>query len=527
MRVTASLLFAFSTLLAVAIAPQPGDALAAGALLLAGLLGAWLLAWLGRARRTRTPLLGSVGLAATGLALALVSYALRSGGLATDGAGVAVNPNVLAAALAPLLALGATGGVWLASKGTHTHRWWWATLAVWGVCWLGGALALIVTGARGAWAALLAAALVAVAWGGRPWAMRRWRPAGCAIDIGLASAALAAAALWLLLLMQPAPPLAGERVALWRNGLALIGDAPFTGTGLRSTMMALATYVYILHVGYISHVHNLYLEVAVAQGLVGLIAWGFLVITALAALVQARRRQVVSVTMQATVLAALVALLVHGLVDAGLYASLLAPLLFAPIGAAWAAGGGAHGAGLEVRSRRLVGALAPLAAVALLFAWPGSRAAWQANLGVVAQTQAELFLYTWPEWPIQDALRRSPAVELAPAIARYQAALAVDAANATANRRLGQIALSRGDRTQARQWLEAAAARQPDHPATRLLLGEVYALEGEPARAAALWQPLDLRMGQLDGRRWWIGETGTAADVAAFETAVAVWRGEK
>lgn len=528
MRVTASLLFVFSTLLAVAISPQPGEALPAGALLLAGLAGAWLLAWAGRPRPTRTPLLGAVGLAATTMGGALAIYALRTGGLATDGAGAAVNPNVLAAALAPLLALGAAGGVWLAAKGTHTRRWWWwAALAVWGVLWLGGALALIATGARGAWAALLAAALVAAAWAGRPWAMRRWRFAGRAIDTGLVGAAGAAAVLWLLLLMmQPAPPLAGERVALWRNGLALIGDAPFTGTGLRSTMMALSTYVYILHVGYISHVHNLYLEIAVAQGLVGLIAWGCLVLTALAALVQARRRQVVPVALQATVLAALVALLVHGLVDAGLYASRLAPLLFAPIGAAWAAGGVAHGAGLEARSRRLVGTLAPLAAVALLFAWPGSRAAWQANLGVVAQTQAELFLYTWPEWSIQDALRRSPAVDLAPAIARYQAALAVDAANATANRRLGQIALSRGDRAQAQQRLEAAAARQPDHPATRLLLGELYALAGAPARAAALWQPLDLSMGQLDGRRWWINETGTPADVAAFDAAVAALRGE-
>jgi tetratricopeptide (TPR) repeat protein len=475
----------------------------------------------------RIPLLGGVGLAATGLAIALVLYALRTGGLATDGAGAAVNPNVLAAALAPLLALGATGGVWLALTSGRARRWyWWAALASWGVLWLGGALALIATGSRGTWAALLATALVATAWGIRPWAMRRWRLAGRAIDLGLVAIAVTIAVLWLLLLVQPSPPVAGERVALWRNGLALIGDAPFTGTGLRSTMMALSTYVYILHVGYISHVHNLYLEVAVAQGLVGLIAWGFLVLSALAALVQARRRLVVPVTMQATVLAALVALLVHGLIDAGLYASLLAPLLFAPIGAAWAAGGVAHAAGLEARSRRLVGALTPLAAVALLFAWPGSRAAWQANLGVVAQTQAELFLYTWPEWPIQDALRRSPAVELAPAIARYQSALAVDAANATANRRLGQIALSRDDRAQARQWLEAAAARQPDHPATRLLLGEVYALDGDPARAAALWQPLDLSMGQLDGRRWWIGETGTPAEVAAFDAAVAALRKE-
>lgn len=527
-RVMASLLFGVSTLLSMAISPVPSDALMASALLLGGLTGAWLLAWAGRLHRTRTLLLGGVGLAATILGAALTLYALRTGGLTTDGAGVAVNANVLAAALAPLLALGAAGGAWLVLMGRRSRRRaWWVVLAAWGVLWFGGVLALIATGSRGAWAALLVASLVAAAWATRPWAMRQWRAAGPVIDIGLVGVAVAGVALWLLLLVQPAPSvlLAGERVALWRDGLALIGDAPFTGSGLRSTMMALSTYVYILHVGFISHVHNLYLELAVEQGLVGLVAWGFLVLSALNALVQARRSQVLPAGMQAALAAALTALLVHGLVDAGLYASGLAPLLFLPIGAAWSAGGKSRGATWEARSRRLVGALTPLAAVALLFVWPGSQAAWQANLGAVAQTRAELFLYTWPEWPIQDALRRSSAVDLAPAIARYQAALAYDPANATSNRRLAQIALSQGDREQARLWLEAAAVRLPDHRATRLLLGEVYALAGEPARAAALWQPLDLSLGQLDVRRWWISETGTSADVAAFDAAVAALRG--
>ncbi|HQY95149.1 tetratricopeptide repeat protein, partial [Caldilinea sp.] len=298
-------------------------------------------------------------------------------------------------------------------------------------------------------------------------------------------------------------------------------DAPFTGSGLRSTMMALSTYVYILHVGYISHVHNLYLELAVEQGLLGLIAWLCLVCSALSALVQARSRRVTPIGMQAALLAALVALLVHGLVDAGLYASRLAFLIFLPIGAAWAAGGRAHAADLEARSRRLLGALAPLAAVALLFAWPGSRAGWQANLGVTAQTQAELFLYTWPEWPMQDALRRSPAIDLEPAVARYQAALAIDPTDAVANRRLGQIALSQGDLSQARVLLEAAYLHSPAHVATRLLLGEVYALDGETTRAAALWQTIDVHLGQLAGRRWWVNHSASAAQRTNFDAALA------
>lgn len=526
-RATASMLFSISTLVAVVIAPEPGAALVAAGLLLSGLAGAWLLAWGGYSRCRRTILISGAGVAATIVGAVLTLYALHDDGLAPDGAGAAVNPNVLAAALAPLLALGVAGGaglthVWRRSR----RRMWWMALSGWSVLWIGGLLALMTTNSRGAWAALLAAALVAAAWVVRPWAMQRWRIAGLAIDMGLVTVTMIVMAIWLLLLVQPTPGgLPGaDRVMLWRDGLTLLGDAPFTGLGLRSTMMALSTYVYIVHVGFISHVHNLYLELAVEQGLIGLVAWGFLIISAWAALVRARRRQVTPVGMQAAVAAALTALLVHGMVDAGLYASRLAPLLFLPIGAAWAVGGKGRGAGLEVRSRRLLGALAPLAAVTLLFAWPGSRATWQANLGAVAQTRAELFLYTWPEWPIQDALRRSPVVDLAPAIARYQAALTHDATNATANRRLGQIALSRGERTQARYWLEAAYARQPEHRATRLLLGEVYALDGEPAQAAALWRTLDLSLGQLDGRRWWIEATGTPADVAAFDAAVALLR---
>jgi O-antigen ligase len=522
-QVSASLLFALSTIVALWIAPDKRAALVAAALLLGGLMGAWLLAWAGRARPTRVALLGCLGLAVTAGAAMLALYAEVSGSLAAEAKFNAINANVLAGALVISLAMGAMGAVWLWAQVICMRRWWTvAALMSWGILWLGSALVLIATGSRGAWGALLVAALAAAGWMLRPWAAHRTRAAAVVVDAAFVVAAATGVALWLgWLQMAPSALPAGDRVALWRDGLALASDAPFTGSGLRSTMMALSTYVYILHVGYISHVHNLYLELVVEQGLVGLIAWLCLICSALSALVQARSRRVTPIGMQAALLAALVALLVHGLVDAGLYASRLAFLLFLPIGAAWAAGGRAHSVDLEARSRRLLGALAPLAAVALLFAWPGSRAAWQANLGVTAQTQAELFLYTWPEWPMQDALRRSPAVDLTPAMGRYQAALTLDPSNATANRRLGQIALSQGDYIHARQLLEAAFARQPDHYATRLLLGEVYALAGESARAADLWQTVDVHLGQLTGRHWWVNHHVSAAQRINFDVALA------
>ena len=151
----------------------------------------------------------------------------------------------------------------------------------------------------------------------------------------------------------------------------------------------------------------------------------------------------------------------------------------------------------------------------------GPWAAFQANLGAAAQTQAELSVYRWPQWPIQDAVRRSPDVNLAPAIAHYRAALALDPANVTANRRLGQIELSLGQYPAARRHLEAAYAAAPHQRATRQLLGESYALEGDTERAAALWRTVDVSQGQLKLRQRWYDQIGELQQGARLARAVA------
>jgi tetratricopeptide (TPR) repeat protein len=76
-----------------------------------------------------------------------------------------------------------------------------------------------------------------------------------------------------------------------------------------------------------------------------------------------------------------------------------------------------------------------------------------ANLGAVEQGRAELSLYSWPEWRLQDEVRR--AAGPGPAVARYEQALALDADDFSANRRMGQIALSLGDYEAALAYLAA------------------------------------------------------------------------
>jgi uncharacterized protein HemY len=100
--------------------------------------------------------------------------------------------------------------------------------------------------------------------------------------------------------------------------------------------------------------------------------------------------------------------------------------------------------------------------------------------------------------------------------------LALDPENVTANRRLGQIALSRGDLAAAERLLAEAYRIAPHERATRLLLGEVLALKGETRQAADLWRTVDMAAGVLDVREWWISQVGTPEQLVAFRAARAI-----
>lgn len=442
-----------------------------------------------------------------------------------------VNANVAGSALVILILVGLGGLFW-----SLRRRKVWArvslVLLTLPALLLSG-LALVMTESRGAWisGATGIVAFVFLLWLTGADHRRPVRIFGYLL-VGIAAILLAGAIAFVVV----APSRAGElisltgatwsgRAQLWHDAQALLGDYRYTGSGLGSTMMVYSTYYLLLHVGYTSHMHNLYLEIAVQQGLPGLIA--FLCLSAgLAAMLIAamtegprgRRR------LAAGALAALIAILVHGMVDAGLYASRLVPLLFLPLLVAW-----------PIRLRRraddptawgrlsFAGAVLPLALVVLPLLLPGSRAGFQANLGAVEQTVAELSLYDWPAYPLQDELRRNGDADLSRAEARYRASLVLDPDNVTAHQRLGQIALARGEIDAAREHLEAAYAASPERKSVRQLLGEVVAIQDDPVRAADLWNGLDFGAGQLTVRHFWYEHVQDRESLARFEAAVREW----
>jgi hypothetical protein len=417
--------------------------------------------------------------------------------------GPGLNPNVIGGTLAALVPLQAFA-LRLARR--------WISIPLIALT----VLALIMSQTRGAWLALLIAIGMWMMWQiiarrvtDKKRARRLWLDtvAGCgAVMIGI---------LFLTPIGEQLLDLGGDRHAIWLNSLHLIGDYPFTGLGLAGFEMAYSTYTLLIHVGHTLHAHNLWLDMWLNQGLIGMVALAGMIINA------TWLRP--SSTWRIPSLLALGVALLYGLVDDPYYGPGLL-VIFIPLG-------------LLIRSDSSVPIEASIhrpkfqpaftvwiATIGILVVGlltPLGRAALEANLGALSQTYVELSRYRWPDVPIQDALRRSGAADLSSAIAHYTAALLIDPTNATANRRLGQIELAREQFEAACTHLGAAYQTAPQQRATRQLLGECDAITGEVEKAVELWKTIDVSQSQLNIRQWWYDEyLQDDAHAAQFQTAV-------
>ena len=373
-------------------------------------------------------------------------------------------------------------------------------------------LGLLMSACRGAWLAL---GVVLVSWG--LWQLSRWL-------IGPKRVGWQRFALWLLsmavvgscgLVFWLSPWGNGlrafveaDRAVIWRNSLDLAMDYPFTGLGLGRFEMAYSSYSMLLHVGHTMYAHNLYLDVWLEQGAPGLMALGWLVGLAL-------WPQPAPSVWRGAALASLAIILLHGLVeDVGLGFGVRVAVLAVPL-AMLARSESASTLSLTqagsgkatVYGAAAVGGVFAILTVGII-CLPSVRAAFLANLGAVAQSRIELSIYSWPQWSVQDELRRALKPDLVPAQQFYQAALAFDPANAAANRRLGQIELSLGEYEAACGHLQQAYHSAPEQRATRQLMGECYALADNLVDAAGLWRTIDISEGQITLRQFWYDYLG-------------------
>ena len=274
------------------------------------------------------------------------------------------------------------------------------------------------------------------------------------------------------------------RSELYANVLYLLRDYVFTGSGPGTFPMVYAIYGQLLHVYYLPHAHNMFLQVWVENGLGGLLAWVWLIVAFYARMWQQRAQWN---WLAAGAVASVSVMLLHGLWDAPLYYAGWTPvLLFVPMGMAIGAIPPVPPARPHHRKRNALLALAALIAVGAIGLSYRSTIGgmWFANLGSLAQTQIELGAYAFPARAIPMVRRTT---DESSARALFETAVQWDPGNVTALQRLGMLAFARGEYDKAQEYLANALTNAPDDWRTWQLLGDVYLAQGRDEDAFALW----------------------------------------
>lgn len=498
---------------------------------------AWLPAFLGAMLAVYFVITNDWGFyPADSAALTLLGETLQS--LAPAVAGPRLNPNEVGGILAMLLPFAAwvTWDAWrMFRAGTDRPLASLIGVAAGSLMFVMISLGLAMTGSRGAWLALGVGLYAGGTWlvagrlAGQHLGRRLWVWI-CLLVLGaflgvLAVVVLGRMRLWGTGLLNTDS--LSERVEWYRYMFFLAKDYIYIGAGLDNFLMLYATYALLLHVGYIFNAHNLYLGVAIAQGLPGLLAlvwmWVILALLAWRHAVRADRLAAGQLS-PASSLAGGAALfvgivLVHGLLESALYGTGVF-LLFVPLAFALSRES-RQAEPVEARRHRppflALGALLTLALVVVLVGPRALLAQFHANLGAVYQSQAELSVYTWPEWYGQDDVRS--VVDLQPAVDKFEQALALEPSNGTANRRLGQIELSLGEYGDALRHLQAAYVTEGWSVTTRQLLGEALIVNGYVAEGRALWAEVNNEQLQLVYRAEWYEHIGDQKRESAVRLA--------
>lgn len=400
----------------------------------------------------------------------------------------------------------------------------------------GGAAALIaygllISGSRGAWLGLV----VAFGLGGLL-LIRNRTLRGVMAGTGLVGGVLGVYVLIQMALSGSSLPglsstleTAQSRLRLYRNGLYLLGDYPFTGIGLGDTFgLVYSRYQLLIQVPFLTYSHNLFLSVGLGLGLLGLAALLWLLLSFYTYVFRIERIGLAKqdwLFFRAAWLGA-TATFLHGLTDAPQFvgSGWTMPMLFAVLGLAVVLGhpaldedeeeAGEYGRNIyHLRSVGVITVVVLIVVGAITF-WRPLLAAWYANLGSIQQTWAELS----PD--LDDAAREAAAVA---AVDDFARALNVSPVQAVANRRLGLMALDRQNFETAVLYLEQAYGQEPDNQATLKALGLAYVWTGQLDRAEPLLRQRD-DLGEVieelgNWSSWWASQGRPELAASAGEMA--------
>lgn len=296
----------------------------------------------------------------------------------------------------------------------------------------------------------------------------------------------------------------GSRAELIARSIYLVSDFPFTGGGLGAFPGLYSNYLLGIPFFNVPNSHNLFLDVAIEQGVFGGVSYLIVFLTSIwitAKTIAGTHSRQASLFHWLTLSALLIAF-VHGLVDDYLYNGSGSFLALALAGVSSAI------QPRTVRPLQLRNYLLPgfaVLALALFVAMNlhGIRASWYANLGAVQMAKVELKGFPTNQWT-------DPAIvpQLDQADATLHSALQLDQDNQTANHRLGLLSMLRGDFTAGAVFLEKAHAEAPNHRGISKSLGYCYVWLGDTEKALPMLSQIPETNEELEVYVWWLGEHG-------------------
>lgn len=383
---------------------------------------------------------------------------------------------------------------------------------------------LILSATRGVWITYLVAAGILGLWGlSRGIAvLLRWKQEYMislfllvVFLIGLGWVLSSVGGLENLLNMIPGPRMAASRLGLQVSLFRLIEDFPLTGGGLGSFPGLYAHYILVNPNFIVPHGHNLFLDVGLDQGVLGLLSILWIFGASFWLLLRKRSKAKDALLWFASLLSLFCFVFQGQAADDFYYSPIVFSLFVLPgfaIALTRAPDSAPETTPISLSgphflrafgthfSKRGFGIVLGICGILLLFLVVFSKpilASVYSNLGALQMARTELPLWGKGEWV-------EPELEpLAHSESYFMYALRFNPENRTANHRLGLIAMYRGDFSMASKYLRVAHQMDPGHYGIWKNLGYSLAWSGNLKEAELILLNLPEAQRELQAYRWW------------------------
>lgn len=294
-----------------------------------------------------------------------------------------------------------------------------------------------------------------------------------------------------------------SRLEVLSRSTYLLLDYPILGGGLASFPGLYSQYILGIPYYYFPNSYNLFLDVAIEQGLAGGFVYLGLYLVCIVQVAQKIQNNA-SVVRSWLALFVLIFVLIHGTVQDYLYNSAGTILLFVPVGMSvlltrdFVSNVSVRAANITKRWELFPVFLSIILFVGILLNRNKLVSIWYANLGAVQLAQVELAGFPETGWAGLGIIPNLQAADIS-----LQTSLQLDPANLTANYRLGLIHMLKRDYTRASKHLEIAYVQSPRHRGIIKSLGYCYLWMGENDKARVLLATIPEASGELDAYYWW------------------------